>query len=329
MSTRRYLETTKPEQTQVDNLDLSIGDVLEIEFQLSFANNINTPNLSTLDNDWDLSHDSVSDVMEGATCVPTIASSNVASEPFQPLGGDAIADFDVAVGDPIWIGFPNSNEEDTIPIDDEPVIIVPASPTPIAPTLLAAALSPADSDEETDGLSLMTDSMPVSPVLSQTAPVTGTPFDDLIRARVGYGLGEKLTKKATANNANDLVTADVTMRIDTIRKVLETLEGETTMKLNYPCECKIAVDPDDGVALRDFDIVNEALTLQKCIAGGGAVPDKGLEHRLNFQVLDYVNLNNIVVDKALTNSQEDIPGSVTLRGLLIKQQCLRVPVNSG
>jgi hypothetical protein len=69
--------------------------------------------------------------------------------------------------------------------------------------------------------------------------------------------------------------------------------------------------------------------IQKRIAGGGAVPDKGLEHRLNFQILDYVNLNNIVVDNALFDSQEYLLGSVTLRGLLIKQQCLQILVNSG
>lgn len=343
MSTLRYLGTKKLGQIQVNNLGLSMRNALEIGLKLSRFNSINTPYISILDNDLDSPHDSIGNVMEGATRVP------------------AIADFDGAFSDPTRIGFPNPNGEATTPIDDEPVMLVPASPKLIVPTLPAATLSPADSDEETDDLSLMTDPIPVSPVLPQADPILEMPFDDLvrqlpyggfareqtaategltdmenllselevIRSLAGYSLGETPTKKTTANDTHDLITAEVTARIYTIRKLLETLEGEMTMKLNYPRECKIAIDANDGVTPRDFDIVNESLMIQKRIAGGGAVPDKGLEHRLNFQILDYVNLNNIVVDNALFDSQEYLLGSVTLRGLLIKQQCLQILVNSG
>lgn len=174
MSTSSYLKTPNLGNSQADQLAALTGDILYPELNLSLSNNIKTP---ALENDFDSSDRSTSDVIDDATSLSAVASDNAASELSQPLGGDAIEDIDGTLSDPTLIGYPNPNVGNEIPIDDASVIIVPVSPELITPTPPSVAPSPA------------------------------APVDD--------------------NDTNDLVTADVTARIYTIRKVLETLvEGE-------------------------------------------------------------------------------------------------------
>jgi hypothetical protein len=72
---------------------------------------------------------------------------------------------------------------------------------------------------------ILVDDVPV--IIVPASPQQIVPTSSSVVPRPADSGGEKPTKKAIANGENDLVTADVTARIYTIRKVLETLvEGE-------------------------------------------------------------------------------------------------------
>lgn len=170
MPTSISLKPSNTEHPQVDHLATPPGDILDPGLTFSFSN-------SVLDNDLDVSDHSIRDVLNDAIGLSDSASHNVNNEPKPPLSGDVIKDFGGSLNEP------TSPLDDEIPIDDAPILIVPIAPEPIAPLPSSPSPNlqpPVDHIDETD-LGAIEGPMPDPPVLTQTDPITGTPFDALIQ----------------------------------------------------------------------------------------------------------------------------------------------------
>ncbi|NJN60581.1 MAG: hypothetical protein HC795_02715 [Coleofasciculaceae cyanobacterium RL_1_1] len=170
MPSSSSLQPSNTEHPQVDHLATPSGDILDSGLVFSFST-------SVLGNDSEVSDHSIRDVLNDAIGLSDTASSNVNDEPKPPLGGDAIEDLGGSLSEP------NLPLEDEIPIDDAPLLIVPIAPELVVPTSPSPTPSlepPIDRVDETD-LGAIEGPIPDPPILTQTDPITGTPFDALIQ----------------------------------------------------------------------------------------------------------------------------------------------------